>query len=253
MLTMADDDEPKDPDLGSLARGKNSVRARQKRTPNRPTKRRRSPSKALLAINSAKILTGMERERKVIEYKAEGKTFQQIADLLDYKGASGASEAYYRAIGRALPGAPEMQAIELSKIDSRERDAYLGMRVIRERLQLIVDGKGDKIDAYKCIDSLSKLDNMLNNQSIRKAKLTGIDAPNRSVVTGEVKHTMDGDLIKSQLIASLDALVSQVKDDKAITVEAELPQLPESSDPGDIVVEAVLAKDEEDEPEGEGQ
>lgn len=213
---------------------------------------------ALSKINAAKILQGMEREQKVLEMRADGMTFASIAVELGYASAAGASEAYNRAISRPVLGAEEEQARELSKIDNKTRSLSEIERLLAIRVRNIVASSGKDVDVVsqvqKGVDSLTKIHSTLISWAARRSKLTGIDAPTRSTVSGEVKHTMDGDMIKSQLIASLDALVSQVVTSKDEIVGEVVPQLPETTDSREAVEAEDVLPEVDEEPEGgEGQ
>ncbi len=178
--------------------------------------------------NAAKILIGMENEVRVIELKSAGLTFQQIADELGYKNASGASEAYYRAIRAPPPNAAEAQAEELVKLRVREKNHGRMMRMLMAKVAEVEQGTeaGKKVDAYKCIDSFAKLDSVTDRIAIRRSNILGLDAPTKSSSTVDVTHKLDGDLIRSNLIAALDSLVSVAKDENAILVEGEVVQVP---------------------------
>lgn len=102
-----------------------------------------------------KRIAAVERQRKALELRKGGHTYQDIADKLDYGGPSGAYTAI-RAALKALVKEPaeEVLALELARLD--------------------VMLAGLWIDARK--GNVLKIDRVLKIMS-RRADLLGLDAP----------------------------------------------------------------------------
>lgn len=98
------------------------------------------------------------REIEVIRLRVEGKTYQKIAEMLGYAHASGAHDAYKRAI-------------------AKERSESVGelRRLLDSRYELIWELGLEKGDFVACIKALTG-----------KAKLHGLDAAIKVDVTSKL-------------------------------------------------------------------
>lgn len=68
----------------------------------------------------------IDKERRVIELRRAGVTFDVIAQEVGYSNASGAHHAYTRALKRTLreAGADEIRDLELDRLDRLQRFAW---------------------------------------------------------------------------------------------------------------------------------
>ena len=120
----------------------------------------------------------LDRELAVVELRREGKTWQQIADVVNYATAMGAWKAYQRACQRTLQEpTDEARRIELDRLDALQRTYW----------EPAVEGNLRAADfVLRVID--------------RRARILGIDAPQK--IQAEVVN-YDG-------IGSIDAEVDRI-------------------------------------------
>jgi hypothetical protein len=99
----------------------------------------------------------LDRELAVVELRREGKTWQQIADVVNYATAMGAWKAYQRACQRTLQEpTDEARRIELDRLDALQRTYW----------EPAVEGNLRAADfVLRVID--------------RRARILGIDAPQK--------------------------------------------------------------------------
>jgi hypothetical protein len=115
----------------------------------------------------------IEREYEVLKYRRGGMTYDQIAQKVGYKNASGAKAAYKRAMIRTLqPVADELRETQVDRL---------------ETALLAIWGKVLKGD-LKAIDRLIAI-------SRRQSELLGMDAPKH--LTAEVV-TYDGSILRER-------------------------------------------------------
>jgi len=115
----------------------------------------------------------IEREYEVLKYRRGGMTFDQIAQRVGYKNASGAKAAYKRAMIRTLqPVADELRETQIDRLET----AVLAIwnKVL----------KGD----LRAIDRLIAI-------SRRESELLGMDAPRQAQL--EVT-TYDGNVLRER-------------------------------------------------------
>jgi hypothetical protein len=115
----------------------------------------------------------IEREYEVLKYRRGGMTFDQIAQRVGYKNASGAKAAYKRAMIRTLqPVADELRETQIDRLET----AVLAIwnKVL----------KGD----LRAIDRLIAI-------SRRESELLGMDAPKQAQL--EVT-TYDGNVLRER-------------------------------------------------------
>ena len=120
----------------------------------------------------------LDRELAVVELRREGKTWQQIAEVVNYATAMGAWKAYQRACQRTLQEpTDEARRIELDRLDALQRIYW----------EPAVEGNLRAADfVLRVID--------------RRARILGIDAPQK--IQAEVVN-YDG-------IGSIDAEVDRI-------------------------------------------
>lgn len=122
--------------------------------------------------DSAEVI---ERERRVLELRRAGVTFDVIAEQLDYADRSGAYRAFKRALARTLQQpAREVRDLEVDRLDK------LMVAVWKKAL-------GGDLQAVDRVIRISE----------RRARLLGLDAPQKVQV---------GDQLDSQIEALLTEL-----------------------------------------------
>jgi hypothetical protein len=111
---------------------------------------------------SVRRIEAVERHREALELRALGKTLEQIADKLGYASASGASKAIDSALQRTLQEpADTVRSLELRRLDIMlEATMPAAMRGIPQ-----------------AVDRVLKI-------MERRAKLLGLDAPQKQEITG---------------------------------------------------------------------
>lgn len=125
----------------------------------------------------------IDKERRVLELRRAGLTFDMIASEVGYSNASGAYHAFTRALKRTLvnAGSEEMREVELDRLDRLQRMAW----------PLAIQGN------LRAIDSILKI-------MSRRARLLGLDAPIKQEITMFEGGT-DIDREVQRLIAQLEA------------------------------------------------
>lgn len=162
----------------------------------------------------------LDRELAVVELRREGKTWQQIAEVVNYATAMGAWKAYQRACQRTLQEpTDEARRIELDRLDALQRTYW----------EPAVEGNLRAADfVLRVID--------------RRARILGIDAPQK--IQAEVVN-YDG-------IGSIDAEVDRIA---RIIEAAELAERERSERNTVTVIEQQdqsITVFVEDEPSAEG-
>ena len=122
----------------------------------------------------------VEKERKVLELRRAGYTFDDIARSVGYASPSGAFYALSRALTRTL----QQPADELRKMESDRLD----------RLQMAVWARALQGDP-KAVDTVLKIMD-------RRSRLLGLDAPTKMQVeaTNYDGSTIDAEVAKLRLI-----------------------------------------------------
>ena len=121
---------------------------------------------------SKRRLKARERWLEALELRKKGTTFEVIADLLDYAGPGGA----YKAVMSALKESFSEPVAEMRKLEATRLDE------MQEKISGNV-GPG-KDDGLPVVDRLLRIMD-------RRAKLLGLDEPEKS----EVEHTVKGPLV----------------------------------------------------------
>jgi len=152
------------------------------------------------SATSVRRLTAREREKRAVELRKEGYTYQEIADELGYKSPASSRSALLRAMERMLPieEAEEVRAIEAARLDA-----------MTQRLWAKFKQKG-KVN-------LGIIDRLLRVME-RRARLLGIDAPVRAAI--EVDMTVE----------EVDHAISQELDRLATASQAATSGAPESEE-----------------------
>jgi hypothetical protein len=110
----------------------------------------------------ANQIASHERKLQALELRKAGATFQQIADQLGYRSASGAFNAVKAALKATLrEPADELRELELTRLDAM-------LLPLWRRVQ-----SGDE----KAVDRVLRI-------MERRARLLGLDAPTRGEISG---------------------------------------------------------------------
>ena len=120
----------------------------------------------------------LDRELAVVELRREGKTWQQIADAVQYATPMGAWKAYQRACQRTLQEpTDEARRIELDRLDALQRTYW----------EPAVEGNLRAADfVLRVID--------------RRARILGIDAPQK----------IQAEVVNYEGVGSIDAEVDRI-------------------------------------------
>lgn len=124
----------------------------------------------------------LDKERRVIEMRRAGATFDDIARALGFSNGSGAWQAYQRAMKRALTeaGTEEIRQLELDRLDRLQGAVWNdAMRGDRSAIQTVL----------KILD--------------RRARYLGLDAPIRQEVKVEQVDPASIDAEVARLVAML--------------------------------------------------
>lgn len=112
-------------------------------------------------MGSEREINAAERQKQVLELRKAGFDFRRIAEATGYSGPSGAYKAYRTAL-KAIYREPAIEALELELTRLDDAQAAIWPAVRRGDLQAI---------------------NTFLRISERRAKVTGIEAPQRVEVT----------------------------------------------------------------------
>jgi len=153
---------------------------------------------------SVRRLQAVDRQRRALELRKAGASFDEIATTLGYRGKSGAYQAVMSALRRTLQEpADEVRKLELARLDRAQRTAW-------ERML-----HGD-------LDALGKVLKVMEH----RAKLLGLAAPTKIAPTdpsGEYEYARSQlDIKLSRIAASLRANEAPVPGDGAADGE-EVP------------------------------
>jgi hypothetical protein len=109
-------------------------------------------------------MAAMEKQRRTVELRHDGATFDQIASQLGYTNRSAAHKAFLKALERwGVEDVTDLRAAEVARLDS-----YL----------LVIATKVKAGDLW-AIDRALKI-------SERRAKLLGLDQPTKVVITEDL-------------------------------------------------------------------
>lgn len=147
-----------------------------------------------------------DKERRVLELRRAGVTFDVIAQEVGYSNASGAHHAYTRALKRTLQnaGADEMREVELDRLDRLQRFAWTAA------------AQGN----LRAIETILRIMG-------RRAKMLGLDMPvkvEQEVTVWSGDSSIDREV--QRLIAQLDSyrgseggLADSLGEDGAVTAD----------------------------------
>jgi hypothetical protein len=124
----------------------------------------------------------IDKERRVVELRRAGATWDDISRTVGYTDHTSAYRAYQRAMKRTLveAGTEEIRELELDRLD---------------KMQTAIWGKVMQGDTQAIHTALKILD--------RRAKYLGLDAPVRSEVKVDVTDTNSIDAEMQRLVALL--------------------------------------------------
>lgn len=104
----------------------------------------------------------LELEKKTLDMRRGGATYQEIADELGYKNRGTAYKAVHRAIGRTLQdSADDLRAVEADRLDRLQMGSWAAAM------------RGDP----KAVANVLRV-------MERRAKLLGLDVPSKTELTG---------------------------------------------------------------------
>ena len=154
----------------------------------------RGPSPRTLAIR--------ERRNKALRLRADGMTYDEIAQKLEYKSAANAGQDVQRAlVASTREASAEVRQIELARLDILWTKA---MQILCRRHVTVSQGRVVVRDGKEIIDdmpALAAIDRLVKIQE-RRAKLLGLDAPlKHEVVTIDMVEAEIGKLT-AELAAS---------------------------------------------------
>lgn len=185
---------------------------------------RRSPPRSDLRRNtSAESIKLAEVEREAIRLRTEGYSYDEIAQALGYANRGGAYKAVERGLQRWMREADdELRALELARLD-----------VITKRLWPVIEGANPNT-MLRAVEQYMRV-------SERRAKLAGLDAPEKRQVAVEANGTIRIEVIEElgEFLNLVDTVVAE-----EIT-KAATAALPAWRDPG--------ADDDEDDEGDEGE
>lgn len=132
------------------------------------------------------------RDARAAELRAQGKTFQQIADELGLANKGDAHHAVERALAEIVKGPAEaLRDLELSRLDTMYEAA---MGVLERQHVTVSNGKVVHLSDDPLPDDgpvLQAIDRLLKIQE-RRAKLLGLDAEKKVSLSGGVKYEVVG-------------------------------------------------------------
>lgn len=142
----------------------------------------------------------IEKEKKVLELRRGGLTFDLIAERLGYSGASGAHKAYMNACKRIIyEDVTDLRNTELDRLNIAQAAIWGD----------VINGE-DAQDRARAVLALMKI-------MERRAKLCGLDAPVKSQVEVNVhdRNTIDAEV--ARLVSILNSQPPSVLDNPTST------------------------------------
>lgn len=137
------------------------------------------------------------RDAEACRLRAQGLSYRQIAEQLDYSDEAAA----YRAISKVLKEtvqepAEELRALEVARLDAlltrawavleRDHVAHSGGKLV-----MVVGEDGQEIPLRDDAPTLAAIDRVLKIME-RRAKYLGLDAPTKIEQGGVVKYIVEG-------------------------------------------------------------
>lgn len=146
------------------------------------------------------------RDAEAAELRAQGYTYQQIADQLRYSDKGEAHHAVQRALQAIVKEpAEKLRTLELARLDAMYEAA---MRVLERKHVTVSNGQVIRLDNEPIEDDtpvLQAIDRLLKVQE-RRARLLGLDAPKQLDIALEKRLNDDAQLVTDALTAALDAI-----------------------------------------------
>lgn len=133
-------------------------------------------------------IRAVERQREVLKLRTQGLTFQEIADRLGYKGRTGVYDAFRKALQATIQEpADEARRVEVERLDKLIAaiwsEAMAGKLFAIDRVLMIMD---------------------------RRAKLLGLDAPQKVDIQGDVQRIADQiGITEAEAVAIADQVIRE--------------------------------------------
>lgn len=167
-------------------------------------------------------IVAVERQAAAARLRAEGKTFQEVADALGYSGPNSAKNAVDAAIARvAAEPAEDARAFEAARMEAlwqRAVEVMLRQHVVAQQGRIVRDDDGrpllDDGPVLAAITTLLKIGE-------RKARLLGLDLPVRN-------GALDENAVRARVGAAVSAMASMLQR-VAASVPAEVRPALEAS------------------------
>jgi hypothetical protein len=144
-----------------------------------------------------------QRDADAARYRAEGWTYQRIANELGFANPSSAHKAVQRALKASVRDANDTAVhLELNSLDEMAREAW---GVLQRTHVVVSQGRVVELDGAPVPDDapvLAAIDRLLKIQE-RRSKLLGLDMPTRSTVQVITEDSVD------QAIAELEAQIDE--------------------------------------------
>lgn len=143
------------------------------------------------------------RDASAARYRAEGWTYNRIANELGFANPGGAHKAVQRALKASVRDANDTAVhLELNALDEMAREVWA---VLQRNHVVVSQGRVVELDGVPIPDDapvLAATDRLLKIQE-RRAKLLGLDMPTRSKVEVITESTVDA------AIAELEAQIDE--------------------------------------------
>lgn len=144
-----------------------------------------------------------QRDADAARYRAEGWTYQRIANELGFANPSSAHKAVQRALRASVRDANDTAVhLELNSLDEMAREAW---GVLQRTHVVVSQGRVVEMDGVALPDDapvLAAIDRLLKIQE-RRSKLLGLDVPSRARVEVVPESTVDA------AIAELEAQINE--------------------------------------------
>lgn len=144
-----------------------------------------------------------QRDADAARFRAEGWTYQRIANELGFANASGARKSVQRALRASVRDANDTAVhLELNSLDEMAREAW---GVLQRTHVVVSQGRVVELDGTPLPDDapvLAAIDRLLKIQE-RRSKLLGLDVPTKARVEVIAESTVDA------AIAELEAQIDE--------------------------------------------
>lgn len=166
-----------------------------------------------------RTLESAERDAHACRLRAQGRSFQQIANELGIHSKSAARSMVQRALVATVQEAgDELRVLELERLNLLLDTAWRVMETVHYAHS---QGRVVKLDDVPLVDSapvLAAMDRILKIME-RRAKLVGLDAP--------VRHTvMTVDMLDAEIADLEQKLAARAADDAGTAPAGEAPTAP---------------------------